>query len=574
MEDQKVEETQMKIKWKIIGSTAALLLSMMVTAIVVAYFNTETLVTARYMSELEYDTVRALLVLDETHDGEWRAENGNLYKGDLLINNNSALIKEITEGKDVFATFTVGGTRVATSIVDANGNTQVGTAIASEVEQLVIFGGQTFQGSTVVLGEDAVMECTPLRDSDGNVVGSWIVGIFNDRISGEITDVTNDFFLSMSIVLVIGLAIAFAIGAMIAKGIRTVEEKMSIMQQGDFHFEFATKMMKQKDEIGSMARAASQMKSNISGVIDNLQVGTSALQESSQQTLENVSSINGEIDEISSVTEQLSSVMEETTAAAEEMNAATAEVEDEIKEMKDLTDYMNKLTVEIKSRAENLREKSNTSYNTADAIYNETNVKLRESIERAKTIDEIKELTETILKITAKTNLLAINASIEATRAGEAGKGFAVVAEQIRVLAENSKNAVSSISQITENVSSAVLSVVEDSQSLLEFVDNQVIPDYEMLVETAEQYNNDSDAVKGAVGEISSSSEKLYNSIQNIATGISEVSQASMQGAEQSVEIADKSVSIYKKSGSVLEQNMKNQESIDELNESIKFFKI
>lgn len=564
----------MKIKWKIFLSTAAILLTMLVSVIVIVYINVEELVTEKYLAELDYDTVKALLVLDEKYDGSWSMDSGNLYKGEVLINNNSSLIYEITEGKSIIATFTAGDMRVATNLVDAAGNEQVGTSISSDVAQTVIQGGQSYRGDAEVLGETAVMEYSPLLDANGNVVGSWVVGIYRSEIMSGVTSVTAVLFEAMLVVLVLGLAVAYVIGAVLSKGVQIIEEKMDVMQQGDFQFEFEDKMLGKKDEIGSMARASSHMKSNIGSVIDNLQVGTSALQESSKQTLDNVESINGEIDEISSVTEQLSSVMEETTAAAQEMNAATAEVEDEIKAMKELTDYVNTLSVEIKGRAENLREKSNNSYNTADAIYNETNVKLRESIERAKTIDEIKELTETILKITAKTNLLAINASIEATRAGEAGKGFAVVAEQIRVLAENSKNAVSSISQITENVSNAVLNVVEDSQSLLEFVDNQVIPDYEMLVETAEQYNNDSDAVKGAIVDISTSSSKLYDSIQNIATGINEVSQASMQGAEQSVEIADKSASIYKKSESVLEQNKTNQESIDELNESIKFFKI
>lgn len=564
----------MKIRWKIILSTAAILLAMLVSVIVIVYINLESIITEKYMSDLSYDTVKALLTVDEMYDGSWRVEGENLYKGEVLINNNMDLLNQMLEGKDIISSITLGGTRVVTTVVDESGYSQVGTDLAADVIQVVVNGGQMFLGDAEVLGETAVMEYMPLTDIDGNVVGAFSAGIYRSEITHGITDVTVVLFEAMMVILVLGLGVAFVIGTVISKGIALVEEKMGIMQQGDFQFDYSPEVLNAKDEVGSMARASIHMKSNIGSVIDNLQVGTSALQESSQQTLDNVASINGEIDEISSVTEQLSSVMEETTAAAQEMNAATAEVEDEIKAMKELTDYVNDLSVEIKGRAENLREKSNNSYNTADAIYNETNVKLRESIERAKTIDEIKELTETILKITAKTNLLAINASIEATRAGEAGKGFAVVAEQIRVLAENSKNAVSSISQITENVSNAVLNVVEDSQSLLAFVDNQVIPDYEMLVETAEQYNNDSDAVKGAIVDISSSSAKLYDSIQNIATGISEVSQASMQGAEQSVEIADKSASIYKKSENVLEQNKNNQESLDELNESIKFFKI
>lgn len=77
-------------------------------------------------------------------------------------------------------------------------------------------------------------------------------------------------------------------------------------------------------------------------------------------------------------------------------------------------------------------------------------VNLEQALEDAKVVDQIGVLADSILNITAQTNLLALNASIEAARAGEAGKGFAVVAEEIRVLAEQSKDAVANIQAVTE----------------------------------------------------------------------------------------------------------------------------
>ncbi|MFI3177692.1 MAG: methyl-accepting chemotaxis protein, partial [Eubacteriales bacterium] len=450
---------------------------------------------------------------------------------------------------------------------------QVGTALSTEVAQTVIQNGETYLGSADVLGEAAIMEYVPLTDEAGNVIGSWVVGIYEAEITAGVIETIVTLLEAMLIILVLGLVIAFVVGTVISKGIRTVEEKMHLMEAGNFQFEFESKLLASGDEVGEMARSSRKMKENLSEVIGHVQTGGKNLQGSNQETVERVAAISGEIDEIMYVTEQLSSVMEETTASAEEMNAATAEVEHEIKEMTEMTEQVHGLSGEIKERAENLHKKTTTSYDTASGIYNDTNVKLRESIERAKAIDEIKELTDTILKITAKTNLLAINASIEATRAGEAGKGFAVVADQIRVLAENSKNAVSSISMITENVSSAVLSVVTDSKNLLEFVDNQVLPDYEMLVETSIQYNTDADSVRNAIVEISQSSEKLYQSIQNISTGVGEVTQASVQGAERSVEIAEKSAKIAAEAGDVLQENKNNQSNLEELNQAMEFFK-
>ncbi len=563
----------MKIKWKIILSTAAILFTMLVSVLGIVYMNVEQLVTDKYMYELEYMSVNALLTLDDIYDGEWSTSDGVLYKGTEDINDDFALIEEMIEGQDIIATFTLYDTRIATNIVDSNGVAQVGTALSTEVAQTVIQNGEEYMGPADVLGEAAIMEYVPLRDEAGNVIGSWVVGIYESEVTAGVVSTIITLLEAMLIILVLGLVVAFVVGTLISKGIRTVEEKMHLMESGNFQFEFEPKLLASGDEVGEMARSSCKMKENIGEVISNVQKGGMDLQESNQATVERVAAISGEIDEIMYVTEQLSSVMEETTASAEEMNAATAEVEHEIKEMTEMTEQVHGLSGEIKERAENLHKKTTVSYDTASGIYNDTNVKLRESIERAKAIDEIKELTDTILKITAKTNLLAINASIEATRAGEAGKGFAVVADQIRVLAENSKNAVSSISMITENVSSAVLSVVEDSKNLLEFVDNQVLPDYEMLVETSIQYNTDADSVRNAIVEISQSSEKLYQSIQNISTGVSEVTQASVQGAERSVEIAEKSATIAAEAGDVLQENKNNQGHLEELNKAMEFFK-
>ena len=108
------------------------------------------------------------------------------------------------------------------------------------------------------------------------------------------------------------------------------------------------------------------------------------------------------------------------------------------------------------------------------------------ALDDAKFVEQIGVLADSILTITAQTNLLALNASIEAARAGEAGKGFAVVAEEIRMLAEQSKDAVANIQSVTENVNVAVGTLTGDSNKLLDFVDTDIVQSFDEFEKMAD----------------------------------------------------------------------------------------
>jgi methyl-accepting chemotaxis protein len=280
------------------------------------------------------------------------------------------------------------------------------------------------------------------------------------------------------------------------------------------------------------------------------------------------------IQEISATTQQLSAGMEETSASTQEMNASTYEFETEVTKMKDKTIHGETIANEIKQRAEKLKRETDVSQSNATQIYEKTNRQLRDSLKKANAIDEIKELSQTILQITTKTNLLALNAAIEAARAGEAGKGFAVVADEIRILAENSKNAVSKINDITNNVSDAVANVVEDSKSLLEFVDNQVLKDYSSFVNTSLQYDKDADMVQNIVTEISDIGEQLYETIKQLRSAIDEITTAAGEGAQGTTDIATKVSDIALQTNDVLKQAQENQRSAIKLDEMIDFFQL
>jgi methyl-accepting chemotaxis protein len=342
----------------------------------------------------------------------------------------------------------------------------------------------------------------------------------------------------MAVLLGIGSFLSYFIGRVLADGFNKVKKDIEQLEQGYFKIEFPKKMLNRKDEVGDITRSFFNMQNKISSIIFSIKEETANIEAASTILVDGAKTVYNDVEDISATTEELSAGMEETAASAQEMNATAVEIETEIGNMADKANHGQSLALEIEKRAKDLKEVALTSQSKAVEIYNDTNKKLRESIEKTKAIEEIKALSKTILAITAQTNLLALNASIESARAGEAGKGFAVVANEISTLAKNSKSAVSKIEEISNDISGAVEGMVADCEQLLGFVDNKVIHDYGLLVQTGEQYYEDASMVENMVTEIKNSATLLTDSIHYIKQAVEEVTVATTEGSRGSADIA------------------------------------
>ena len=535
----------MKVKWKIVIATVIMILGM--TVVNNLFFKSEAsqLIAEENTTELENYANMGVQLLETTYPGNWKVENGQLFKGDVLINENYEMIDAFTKGSEVLATIFSGDTRVSTNVTDEKGERMINTQASPQVIQAVLAEGKAYVGNAKILGKNAQTYYEPIMDDSGTIIGMWFVGTY--------TNVAE---------------------ASIAKGISLVKERMKAMELGDFNIHFEESLLKRKDEVGEIANSAYEMQQKVAEIIRNIQDESSKIEQSTKISAGTAEHVHMDLEDISATTEELSAGMQETSAATEEMNASTYEIESEVTHMKERAENGEELANEIKKRASILKEETNISQKKATDIYEKTNLQLRDSIKKTAAIEEIRVLSKTILQITSQTNLLALNAAIEAARAGEAGKGFAVVADEIRVLAENSKNAVSKIDEITNSVSDAVGSVVNDSNSLLDFVDNQVLKDYEMLMNTSNQYDQDADMVKNVVSEIKEISESLYESIKQMRSAIDEITIAAGEGAEGTSEIATKVSEIANKTSEVVKQANENKNSALKLEELVSFFQI
>lgn len=195
--------------------------------------------------------------------------------------------------------------------------------------------------------------------------------------------------------------------------------------------------------------------------------------------------------EIDGIFELAAHVSEQTTRArmlTENIKENGQELGDAIENVARKAEEAAEQSNGIMERAGKQYEASGQSAREAVALCSEAGKELEKAISDSRKVHEIDALTEEILAISSQTNLLALNASIEAARAGEAGKGFAVVAEEIRQLADHSRQAVDKIRKVTENVVQNVAFLSENARRLLGFMNGKVMEDYKGMTELAEAY--------------------------------------------------------------------------------------
>jgi len=372
---------------------------------------------------------------------------------------------------------------------------------------------------------------------------------------------------------VAALAVLFVMG-IIVKPISYLTTVMKRLEKGDFTEKLDKKVIELKDETGVLANSVEVMQSSIKRVIESVKKEAEEVNSNVKIQQEGISSLLARIEDVSATTEQLSAGSEETAASTEQVNHAAGDITHGVDVIKQKTVTGAKTASEIKNRAENLRQVAQKSKVTAEDIYKESERTLKEAIEQSKKVNQIKELSESILEIADQTNLLALNASIEAARAGEAGRGFAVVATEIGKLALDSQKSVAKIQDVTMNLVTSVDNLADCSMSLLDFVDKRVFKDYEMLVDTSEQYNVDAELVSDMVKELDSISGNLYATVKTISVSISEISHATTESAKSTVYIAEKTSEIVQNATVVADYAGKTRTRSDNLAEAVDQFKI
>ena len=331
--------------------------------------------------------------------------------------------------------------------------------------------------------------------------------------------------------------------------------------------------VRSRDEIGRLSMAINDLVSQMQEIIEALQNGCRRMQETQTGISACVEKVNESAANTTQNLTRLSGGMEKVSGAVQEVKEDTLLLGQTVEGMKQVAEEGSSYAAGIKGKAGEMKEVALASKKEATSMLSEINAAVNSSIESSQQIHKITKLTGDILGIAGTTNLLALNASIEAARAGEAGKGFAVVAEEIRNLADSSRESANHIKEISDRVVESVQELSDNATRLLNFVNTKVLADYDTLEDTGKNYHEAADHVDEMMADVKEQIGRIQESLQHVNTANDSI--------EKTVNDSNGMLSVVWENNHGMEEEMKDISSsiedmsgvVEQLQDSIRCFK-
>ena len=413
----------------------------------------------------------------------------------------------------------------------------------------------------------------PVFDQDGNVVAVVGADFDAENVQGLLARMQRTNYIILAVLISGALLIAMLIINGMMKKVTVVGDKIYdiVNSDGDLTKELE---VKKRDELGVVSEHLNDLLRFIREVVVNINKSSQQLRQSVEISLKSVTEANDGINQVFGEMEQMSASMEETSAALIQIETISEAMLTNILAMIEVAEQGRALTGEVSGQAMDIKERAVAQQAAVKRDTDEMTRNLKQKIEAVKAVGRIAGLTDEILEISSQTNLLSLNASIEAARAGDAGKGFAVVADEITQLASGSAQTAEEIRKISDVVINAVEELALKSLEMLEFLKVKTINGYEELVEVGDKYQTNSEKINSMMGDFNANFVDFQEKMQEVKDSMEAVTIAVDETTRAVLEVTQTSERLAGNTNEVQNDTNKNMEIAQQLEKEAAKFKI
>ena len=566
----------MNLKKKILAITIG---PVLILGIITILF-TVTMVKNSMMDETKdalKGTAAATLAAYDQNTGDYlEASNGDIWKGSYNISKSENLVDRIKDNTGMDVTFFYGDKRIMTSAMDENGNRILKSKAGDVIVEKVLNGGEEcFSEAVSIEGTLNYGYFMPVyqNGSDTDIVGMIFVGTNKHDKDAVIMRLLGSIVAAVAAIMLVCLIVSTKLASTISRNIRTSIKAVEKIAAGNLNVQVNNKLLKSKDEIGDLSRVTITLRDAMQRTILEINQNVQKLLEASSLLGTAADNTNGTMNKVRSAVNRIV----ENSAEQAENSKSTSE------HMRLMGENITETSAEVEALNSNAEFMHQSSEKAAETLSNLQHInseveriigEVQEQTNRTNdSVQQIHKATAFITSIAEETDLLSLNASIEAARSGESGRGFAVVAEQIKKLSEQSN-------QSSSEIEETAMMLSEDSQKAVEIMQKM----QEIIVSQSESMQDTQKVVEEVVAQIANSMQSIQqikettehlanvrNEVLQAVETLSNIAQDSVSGTKKTYEDTEEVVDTFKQVYMSAEQL---REIADQLAGSVQYFHV